>query len=41
MPVLLWVAFWSWVMGSATCSVELPQPIRVEEGKRRANQPAV
>ncbi len=29
MPVLLWVAFWSSLMGTAACWGEAPRPIRV------------
>jgi hypothetical protein len=35
MPVLLWVAFWSWMMGSAACLGEMPQPIRVKTREHR------
>lgn len=33
MPALLWVAFWSWMMGSAAFVGE-PIPIRVHAAKR-------
>jgi hypothetical protein len=35
MPVLLWVAFWSWMMGSAACLGEEPKPIRAKAPSRR------
>ena len=31
MPALLWVAFWSWMMGSAACIGTTPIPVRVKE----------
>jgi hypothetical protein len=35
MPVLLWVAFWSSLMATATCFGEVPRQIAVEPPKRR------
>jgi hypothetical protein len=35
MPALLWVAFWSSMMATATCFSEVPRPIPVETPKRR------
>ncbi len=35
MPVLLWVAFWSSLMGSAACFGETPRPARSMIPKRR------
>jgi hypothetical protein len=35
MPVLLWVAFWSWMMGSAACMGETPQAIAIKARDRR------
>jgi hypothetical protein len=35
MPVLLWVAFWSSIMGAAACYGEAQQPIRAEAPKKR------
>jgi hypothetical protein len=34
MPVLVWVAFWSSLMGTAACWGEAPRPIRVEASKK-------
>ncbi len=31
MPALLWVALWSWMMGSAACIGTTPIPVRVKE----------
>jgi hypothetical protein len=33
MPILLWVAFWSSMMGTATCWSEVSRPIRVKAHK--------
>jgi hypothetical protein len=33
MPALLWVAFWSWMMGSAACVGE-PIAVHVKAAKR-------
>jgi hypothetical protein len=30
MPALMWVAFWSWMMGSAACWGETSRPIPVK-----------
>jgi len=30
MPALLWVAFWSSIMGAATCWGEARRPVRVK-----------
>jgi hypothetical protein len=27
MPVLLWVAFWSSLLGTATCFIDKPKPV--------------
>jgi hypothetical protein len=35
MPVLLWVAFWSSLMGSAACFEEIARPVPIEKRKRR------
>ncbi len=35
MPVLLWVAFWSSLMGTAASFGEVPRPVRVAVPKRR------
>jgi hypothetical protein len=35
MPALLWVVFWSWMMGSAAYLGE-PQPVRVKARVRRS-----
>ncbi len=35
MPVLLWVAFWSSMMGAAACWCDVRRPIRVEPPKKR------
>jgi hypothetical protein len=40
MPMLAWVAFWSWFMGHAACWDESPQLVRVKRPARR-NHPAV
>jgi hypothetical protein len=34
MPILLWVAFWSSLMASATCFDDIVRPIPVEKRKR-------
>jgi hypothetical protein len=36
MPTLLWVAFWSSLMGTAACWGEGCRPVRVETPKKRA-----
>jgi hypothetical protein len=35
MPALLWVAFWSWMMGSAACFGETPPPAKARVPKTR------
>lgn len=35
MPALLWVAFWSSMMATATCFGEVPRPIPVETPEER------
>jgi hypothetical protein len=35
MPVLLWVAFWSSLMGSAACFGEVPRPVPAAVPKQR------
>lgn len=35
MPILLWIAFWSSLMGTATCFGEVPRPVRAAVPKRR------
>jgi hypothetical protein len=39
MPTLVWVAFWSCMMGAATCWQDAEQPVRVKANDRR--DPAV
>jgi hypothetical protein len=34
MPALLWVAFWSWMMGSAARMGATPSPVRIKERER-------
>jgi hypothetical protein len=34
MPILLWVAFWSSLMASATCFDDATRPIPIEKRKR-------
>ena len=41
MSALVWVAFWSWVMGSAACWGETPQLVRVKTTPDRRDHPAV
>jgi hypothetical protein len=35
MPVLLWVAFWSSMMGAAACWGGTPRPLPVETPRKR------
>jgi hypothetical protein len=40
MPALVWVAFWSWMMGTTACWIEAPVPVKVKSQDRRRH-PAV
>jgi hypothetical protein len=35
MPALMWVAFWSWLMGTAACIGETPRLVRAKMPERR------
>jgi hypothetical protein len=40
MPTLVWIAFWSSIMGAATCWQQSAQPVAVKKADRR-DHPAV
>ena len=41
MPALMWVAFWSWMMGSAACWNDQVVLARVQKNSNRRDHPAV